>query len=81
MSRQKTSPDQLADARRLALTDTELAHLRHAVESCLRDPKLALPLSYWRQRLEKLASEVSLLPHQDRQIKELLNRLSSERAS
>ncbi|WP_044042831.1 hypothetical protein [Caballeronia insecticola] len=65
----------LTDARRLALMDADIAHLRLAIESSVRDDHPALPPAYWRRRLKKLMSDGNLLPTQLQQIDELLERL------
>ncbi|MDR5835564.1 hypothetical protein [Caballeronia sp. LZ034LL] len=75
MNRKK---QRLTDARRLALTDADLAHLRLAIESSARDDHPALPPAYWRQRLEKLRSAGDLLPKQLQQVEELLERLGAD---
>jgi hypothetical protein len=69
--------DPLTDARRLALTDADIAHLRLAIESSLRDDHASLPPSYWRGRLEKLQDDQRLLPTQLTQIRELIHRLDT----
>lgn len=75
MNRKK---QRLTDARRLALTDADLAHLRLAIESSARDDHPALPPAYWRRRLEKLRSAGDLLPKQLQQVEELLERLGAD---
>jgi hypothetical protein len=74
MNRRK---NRLTDARRLALTDADIAHLRLAIESSAREDHPALPPAYWRRRLKKLVSEGDLLPTQLQQIGELLDRLAT----
>ncbi|SAK65123.1 hypothetical protein [Caballeronia ptereochthonis] len=68
----------LTDARRLALTDADIAHLRLVIESSVRDDHPALPPAYWRRRLKKLVSDGNLLPTQLQQIDELLERLGPD---
>jgi hypothetical protein len=75
MNRKK---QRLTDARRLTLTDADLAHLRLAIESSSRDDHPALPPAYWRQRLKKLVSAGDLLPKQLQQVEELLERLGAD---
>lgn len=67
----------LTDARRLALTDADLAHLRLVIESSVRDDHPALPPAYWRRRLKKLVAHGNLLPTQMQQIDDLLDRLGT----
>ncbi|BAN26211.1 putative uncharacterized protein [Caballeronia insecticola] len=55
--------------------DADIAHLRLAIESSVRDDHPALPPAYWRRRLKKLMSDGNLLPTQLQQIDELLERL------
>ncbi|BBU31429.1 hypothetical protein BTHE68_51630 [Burkholderia sp. THE68] len=74
MNRRKT---RLTDARRLALTDADIAHLRVAIESSVRDDHPALPPAYWRRRLNKLLRDENLLTTQMQQIVELLDRLEA----
>ncbi|MDR5785211.1 hypothetical protein P9281_01355 [Caballeronia sp. LP003] len=71
----KKKSDRLMDARRLALTDADIAHLKVVIESSLREPNRALPVSYWRGRLQQLRADVRLLPAQAQQIQELVDRL------
>ena len=72
MNRRKS---RLTDARRLSLTDADIAHLRVAIESSMRDDHPALPPAYWRRRLNKLLRDENLLTTQTQQIAELLDRL------
>jgi hypothetical protein len=72
MNRRK---NRLTDARRLALTDADIAHLRLVIESSVRDDHPALPPAYWRRRLKTLVSGGNLLPKQLQQIDDLLVRL------
>ncbi|AET93427.1 MULTISPECIES: hypothetical protein [Caballeronia] len=74
MNRRKA---RLTDARRLALTDADIAHLRVAIESSMRDDHPALPPAYWRSRLTKLLRDDNLLTTQMKQITELLDRLEA----
>ncbi|SAK96559.1 hypothetical protein AWB79_07348 [Caballeronia hypogeia] len=74
MNRKK---NRLTDARRLALTDADIAHLRLAIESSARDDHPALPPAYWRHRLKRLVNEGDLLPKQRKKIDELLERLDA----
>jgi hypothetical protein len=74
----KTKKDRFMDARRLALTDADIAHLRFAIEASLRDAHAALPPAYWRARLEKLTTDERLLPAQAQQIRELIERLDAD---
>ena len=75
MNRRK---DRLTDARRLALTDSDIAHLRLVIESSARDDHPALPPAYWRKRLNGLMGDGNLLPRHLQQIDELLERLGPE---
>lgn len=76
-----TSHSNVVGAFELRMIDAEIGHIRLAIETILREPNAALPLYYWRVRLEDLLRERHLLHHQFSTVADLLTRLENSRAT
>ncbi|WP_250517208.1 hypothetical protein [Caballeronia sp. INDeC2] len=57
------------------MIDADIAHIRLAVEAVLHASNSALPLLYWRRRLEQLLRSRHLLHHQFSAVTDLLARI------
>jgi len=66
----------LLGAFELRTIDADISHLRLAITAVLREPNSALPLLYWRRRLEQLLASRHLLHHQLSAVTALITRLA-----
>jgi len=70
-----TCDTDLLGAFELRTIDVDISHIRLAITAVLREPNSALPLLYWRRRLERLLRGSHLLHHQFSAVTALLTRL------
>jgi hypothetical protein len=70
-----TRDTDLLGAFELRTIDADISHIRLAITAVLREPNSALPLLYWRRRLERLLRGSHLLHHQFSAVTALLTRL------
>ncbi|MCE4547340.1 MULTISPECIES: hypothetical protein [unclassified Caballeronia] len=70
-----TRDSNIVGAFELRMIDADIAHIRLAIEAVLHEPNSALPLLYWRRRLEQLLLSRHLLRHQFSAVADLLTRL------
>lgn len=70
-----TRDTDLLGAFELRTIDADISHIRLAIAAVLREPDSALPLLYWRRRLENLLRSRHLLHHQFSAVTALLTRL------
>ncbi|WP_250520340.1 MULTISPECIES: hypothetical protein [unclassified Caballeronia] len=60
----------------LRMIDADISHIRLAIEAVSLEPNAALPLLYWRRRLEQLLRCRHLMHHQFSAVTDLLSRLA-----
>ncbi len=58
------------------MIDADISHIRLAIEAVVQQPNSALPLVYWRRRLERLLRSHDLMHHQFSAVTDLLSRLA-----
>ncbi|EKS72712.1 hypothetical protein BURK_004647 [Burkholderia sp. SJ98] len=66
----------LLGAFELRTIDADISHIRLAITAVMREPNSALPLLYWRRRLERLLSSGHLLHHQFCAVTALITRVA-----
>jgi hypothetical protein len=71
-----TRDSSIVGAFELRMIDADIAHIRLAIEAALHEPNSALPLLYWRRRLEHLLRSRHLLHHQFSAVADLLTWIS-----
>ncbi|WP_152979222.1 hypothetical protein [Caballeronia cordobensis] len=71
-----TRDTNLLGAFELRMIDADISHIRLAIEAVLQEPS-ALPLLYWRTRLEQLLRSRHLIHHQFSAVTDLLSRLAN----
>ncbi|AQH05391.1 hypothetical protein A9R05_40965 (plasmid) [Burkholderia sp. KK1] len=72
-----TRDTNLLGAFELRMIDADISHIRLAIEAVLQEPNSALPLLYWRRRLEQLLRSRHLMHHQFSAVTDLLSRLAN----
>ena len=70
-----TCDSNIVSAFELRMIDADIAHIRIAIEAVLYASNPALPLMYWRRRLERLLQSRHLLHHQFSTVTDLLTRI------
>lgn len=71
-----TRDTNILGAFQLRMIDADISHIRLAIEAVLQERNSALPLLYWRRRLEQLSRCRHLMHHQFSAVTDLLNRLA-----
>jgi hypothetical protein len=70
-----TCDTNIVGAFELRMIDADIAHIRLAIEAVLHESNSALPMLYWRRRLEHLLRSRHLLHHQFSAVADLLTRI------
>jgi len=70
-----TCDNNIVGAFELRMIDADIAHIRLAIEAVLHESNSALPMLYWRRRLEHLLRSRHLLHHQFSAVADLLTRI------
>jgi len=70
-----TCDNNIVGAFELRMIDADIAHIRLAIEAVLHESNSALPMLYWRRRLEHLLRSRHLLHYQFSAVADLLTKI------